>query len=98
MYTTGTFRIDQKDVPFDVTLMKEVLNGQKISCGSGYYYHPAVQALTSQSSSDVATTCVQFKMERKLLKFQLTMNHHPLFIQYGGIHVLFVLHLVFPRP
>ena len=56
MYTTGTFRIDRKDVPSDVKLMKEVLNGRKISRGSGYYYRPAIQALTSQSSSDVESS------------------------------------------
>ena len=56
MYTTGTFRIDRKDVPSDVKLMKEVLNSRKISRGSGYYYRPAIQALTSQSSSDVESS------------------------------------------
>lgn len=36
--------------------MKEVLNGRKISRGSGYYYHPAIQDVTSQSSTDVESS------------------------------------------
>ena len=43
IYTTGTFRIDRRGVPLDVKIMKEILNGRKITRGTGYYYRPTIQ-------------------------------------------------------
>ena len=56
IYTTGTFRIDRRGVPSVVKIMKEILNGRKITRGTGYYYRPTIQDPETQDQSTDSVT------------------------------------------